>query len=249
MSLEAMGWVIRCSPYEGSTHAILLNIADTANEQYEFEFWMRQGKLMRKSRWKRSAVQKALATLISDGVLVVLVEGKGRGEPTKYRLVMSPDAPVVYDVREPGGVPKAEQPATRAPQEQPATRAPGAHEQGTLVPATRAPGARHASTVDRSDPKADPKAEPKGRAIATEVWERSDPKPAQPFIAVQKLAAKLLDAGHSHEAIVEAMLAVPTISTGWVETQLRQAKGRRPGRRQENERLTTDDGEPSGRVQ
>lgn len=57
-------------------------------------------------------------------------------------------------------------------------------------------------------------------AVAAEVWKMKNPRPATPFIAVQKIAARFLDAGHDHDAIVAAMVAVPTISIGWVEARL-----------------------------
>lgn len=65
------------------------------------------------------------------------------------------------------------------------------------------------------------------RQVAERVWERADPKPATPFIGAMKLASRLLAAGHEPDAIVEAMTAVPTISTGWVEAELARRRGKR----------------------
>lgn len=68
-------------------------------------------------------------------------------------------------------------------------------------------------------------------AVAAEVWATKNPKPATPFVAVQKIAARFLDAGHDHDAIVAAMVAVPTISIGWVESRLNGGpeRGRKSG--------------------
>jgi hypothetical protein len=85
-----------------------------------------------------------------------------------------------------------------------------------------------------------------GRAIATAVWERKkeagQPTPAQPFVAVAKIADALLSAGHQPARIIDAMVAVPTISTRWVEAELAR---RRPQRRAA---VSEDRDAPEGRV-
>lgn len=85
----------------------------------------------------------------------------------------------------------------------------------------------------------------RAREIVTKVWERSDPKPATPFVGVVKIAERLLRAGHDPQAIGRAMLAVPTISTGWVEAEIKKSSGTPPSRRAP---IDTDRDAPEGRI-
>lgn len=64
------------------------------------------------------------------------------------------------------------------------------------------------------------------RGITQRVWERRDKPPAQPFVAVVKIAQALLDAGWSSTEVEDTMTTVPTISTRWCEAELnrRQCK-------------------------
>jgi hypothetical protein len=69
------------------------------------------------------------------------------------------------------------------------------------------------------------KHETEARTIVDAVWLRLDPKPAQPYIAIVKIAEALLASGWAAPSIENAMCAVPTISTRWVESALRRARG------------------------
>ena len=95
MSAEATGWVWRRSPYRGITLVVHLAIADSVNDQNEHEMWMRQGVLAQKCRTRRATIGTALAQLVDDGYLELLVEGTGGAN--RYRFLMPADAPVVYD--------------------------------------------------------------------------------------------------------------------------------------------------------
>lgn len=102
--------------------------------------------------------------------------------------------------------------------------------------------------VPAVDPEPAPAKDPikeRAREIVTKVWERSDPKPATPFVGVVKIAERLLRAGHDPQAIGRAMLAVPTISTGWVEAEIRKSSGTPPSRRAP---IDTDRDAPEGRI-
>lgn len=88
------------------------------------------------------------------------------------------------------------------------------------------------------DPLAD------ARSLVEKVWERSNPKPATPFIAAVKIAKALLDAGHERDAIGRAMLAAPTISTRTVEIQLARARPQKPS----GPEIMEDRDGPSGRL-
>jgi len=83
------------------------------------------------------------------------------------------------------------------------------------------------------------------RALVKRVWDRCDPKPATPFIGAAKIAERLLVAGHAEQAVEEAMVAAPTISTGAVELQLNRGArgGRSPG-----PKLDTDRDAEAGRL-
>lgn len=69
----------------------------------------------------------------------------------------------------------------------------------------------------------------RGRRIAAAVWDArkaaGQSTPAQPFVAVAKIAERF--DSYDERAVVAAMLAVPTISTGWVEGELRRHARRR----------------------
>lgn len=78
--------------------------------------------------------------------------------------------------------------------------------------------------------------------LATELWKRKNPKPAQKFVAVRQVAERLLDAGHSPEAVLAAMLAVPTISIGWCEGQLNKGRATPAAVKREHVRRDAEEG-------
>ncbi len=81
--------------------------------------------------------------------------------------------------------------------------------------------------------------------IVDKVWERSDPKPATPYIGCVKIAEKLLKAGHDPQDIGRAMLEAPTISTGAVEFAINRRTKPAPSRR---EPIDTNREGPEGRI-
>ena len=98
MSAEAQAHVWRHSPYTGLAFAVLLAIGDSANDQYDYEFFMTNAKLAAKVRSTRPRVNEALARLVEDGWLV-RVHGRPnlhRGVKC-YRFVFRPDSPVAYE--------------------------------------------------------------------------------------------------------------------------------------------------------
>lgn len=64
------------------------------------------------------------------------------------------------------------------------------------------------------------------RSSANAIWTRKQPRPAIPYPAVVSIVRKLLDAGWPADAVVDAGIAVPTISIGWCESWLN--KNRKP---------------------
>lgn len=85
----------------------------------------------------------------------------------------------------------------------------------------------------------------RAKEIVDKVWERSSPKPATPYIGVVKIAEALLRAGHDPQAIGRAMLAVPTISTRWVEAEINRSGGPPESRRTP---IDTNRDAPEGRI-
>jgi hypothetical protein len=108
VSAEATGWVFRFSPYIGRAFAIHLAIADSVNDQYDYEFWMSQGRLATKARTTTPTVRQTVNQMIEDGMLTEL-EGRGgdRGgkDVRRFRLEM-PVLEAVYETRG-GGKPAA----------------------------------------------------------------------------------------------------------------------------------------------
>lgn len=122
-------------------------------------------------------------------------------------------------------------------------RAPArAHERAVTAEQPRASARKTASRARAGDPlfqvstkdlETAPTTPARGdaRAITTLVWDLKNPKPAVPFPGVVKIAQRFVDAGYEDEDIVRAMVAVPTISTGWVEAELAKRVKRAPSSR------------------
>lgn len=98
MSAECTGWVFRHSPAKGAAFAVHLAAADSANDQHDYELWMRQHRLADKARVSRRAVTDALAWLCEHGLLELLESGAQSGSANRYRFLM-PDLPVLFDGR------------------------------------------------------------------------------------------------------------------------------------------------------
>lgn len=106
MSAKAVGWVYDHSPYAGSKFAVHLAIADSANDLYGYEFWMAFGKLGRKARLSRQAVQAAVHAMTEEGALELVWQSNGgRSRPSRYKLLMPVDWPQVYEATAPEGDP------------------------------------------------------------------------------------------------------------------------------------------------
>ena len=259
MSGAATGWVGQHGPHPDDLdrggvkygnrarglRMVLLAVADAANIEGKHAH-PGIGNVARFSLYSSGGARRLLEELESEGWLVVTEQGGGRGKATVYDLAMTEARNPVLERRARGAVntgtsertavpeTRASPPQTRACQ--PETRAPGCAPNG--VP-TETP------TVEPPPPAKADAAASQGRDIATRVWEASgDTKPATPFIAVTKIAAALVKAGHSPDDIVAAMGTVPTISTRWVEAELNR---RRP-RARATTAVTQDRAAPSGRV-
>lgn len=109
MSMEAMSYVYRHSPYTGANFIIHLSIADSVNDQHNNTFWMSVAKLADKSRVARKTATAAIATIVNDGYLVL--EQKRTGGTNMYRFVFI-DRPVVFESRSNNPTYSYPQPAT-----------------------------------------------------------------------------------------------------------------------------------------
>ncbi len=93
MSAECVGWVYRYSPARGAKMLVHLAIADSANDQYGYELWMRQAWLADKARVSRRAARDALQWLTDQGLLLLVEPGKTLGKPNRYRFLMPDTVP------------------------------------------------------------------------------------------------------------------------------------------------------------
>ncbi len=107
MSLDALAYVIRQSPYRDKAFIVHSMIADVVNDANDNKFFMAVDTLARKSRVSRSTVLRTLATMTSDGFLErigreLTADGKERTDlPVRYRFLF-PDVPVVFETRSHG---------------------------------------------------------------------------------------------------------------------------------------------------
>lgn len=255
MSGKCTGWVGEHGPHpddidrEGKKYGarargmrlVLLAVADSANVDGQHSH-PGIANVARFSLYSAGQCRRTLEELEAEGWLVVTEQGGGRGRATVYTVPMDLDA-------------LAERRASRAPlaggnarTEPTQTRAPATE---TRAPATdsRASGCapngvtNGVATETTNGPTSPPAADDPARVVAKAVWEARTPRPAQPFIAIVKIADALLAAGHEPAVIERAMLAVPTISTRWVEAEInrsRPAQARRP---------VEDRSAPSGRIE
>lgn len=251
MSAEAVGWVWRRSPYRGITLVVHLAIADSVNDQNEHELWMRQAVLATKCRTRRATVNEAIAKMVTDGYLELLVEGSGGAN--RYRFLMPSDAPVVYDSQPVRARPtrRRTEPADPLPLDGGA-RSPntGCTPTAQGVRADRTGGVRQAYTEPKGTQVTQGEQPPATGSVAQplvkRVWDRSDPKPATPFIGAVKIAERLLAAGWPADAVEDAMVEAPTISTGAVELVLNRRKP--PARRGAAGPVSARRDAPEGRV-
>lgn len=161
MSAEAVGHVYRKSPYKGALLAVHHAIADSANDQHHYEFFMAQGNLATKARISRESANRALARLVEDGWLTIVEDGPHlpRGI-VRYRFEFHEDAEDVY-----------------APARRPVTRD---HTSGSTCDR----GAQDRVTGGHTEPKGEPKTD-------TRVQRTSAVRATDPVLDRQQLAANI----------------------------------------------------------
>lgn len=104
MSGDALGFVVRHSPYKGATFTVHLCIADSMSDLHGNRFWMSTSTLAAKARVSRRSASEAIAELVNDGFLSVLTspiraeDNKPTGRPGQYQFEY-PDVPLVFETR------------------------------------------------------------------------------------------------------------------------------------------------------
>ena len=174
--------------------------------------------------YSRAQTIRLLGELVAEGWLQITEGGRGRGHATVYRIAM-------------------EKRSHDETQLEPEKVSSGVDKRSHLGPEGSHPDETPTVLTTENEQREPPAPE---RLIATDVWERSDPRPATPFVGIMQIAKKLLAAGHDADAITEAMLAVPTISIRWVEGELNRGRRRPPRRRAE--KVDHDREAPGGRI-
>ena len=88
MSLKAMTWAFENSPYAQGARLVHLVLADKANDDHDYELWMKQADIARMANLSVVQVARILKQMVADGTLELLEAGRGRGNPSRYRLVV-----------------------------------------------------------------------------------------------------------------------------------------------------------------
>lgn len=87
MSLEALIWVFKNSPYPaGATFCVQLAIADWANDQHDNELFAPVKDIAEKAHVSQATCHRAISRLVEDRYLKVLDSGGGRGKPRRYHV-------------------------------------------------------------------------------------------------------------------------------------------------------------------
>jgi len=200
----------------GAARLVLLAIADSAHDSGLLTAYPRSQRLLaRKANVDDRTVRRAIDTLTATGELEVLKHGDGRDQ-ADYQVHLptigeggrdahpgrATRSPTPGEVPAPSSRPTRPNPVTTNPSAPPAD----ASGQGTLddIPA-RAP----------RNPMADA-----ARALVRRVYDNRTPRPAGAFMGLAKIAQRLLEAGHSVEAVEAAYMATPAFTTDALEFQL-----------------------------
>lgn len=229
--------VLRGFPKGGTAKILMVGIAAHDGEGGS---WPSVDTLAEYACVDRRNVQRATARLAEEGWLTITTnEGGTRNTRDNYRPNLYE---IDYDRLLEGIAGAADAPPLANPGVAPASRqgrrgrAPGVapappeqdrtgHEQDPL--SADADGGS-STLFGEPPPKPTDAVKDEAHRVTTTVWERSDPKPVWSFIGVQRMAERFLRGGWTAPEIIDAMLAVPSITQGWVEPEL---KRRRPQRR------------------
>ena len=140
MSAEATGWVFKHSPYSGAALLVHIALADAANDLNANEIWARQQYLADKARVTRQTVNRALAQMLDDGLLLLLEDHSADGQPNRYLFVIDHTVEQVFDPQ--GGVARGD-------------RGVAVDDRGVSREAT--PGVARGDTEPKENPRGEPK--------------------------------------------------------------------------------------------
>lgn len=177
-------------------------------------------RLADRLRCSATSVDRAVAELVAVDAVASRPRSRPDGSRTSNDYYVWPASPPDAElpmVRTGGGTPPHGCVGVATPvgtqEQKPGNETPGGLTPSSGVRTSGAPKRPHQEAADR---------------VARQVWDSRDPRPAQPFPAVRKVAELLLDAGWPEAAVQEGMLHAPTISTRSVEFLLNRSKlGRR----------------------
>lgn len=200
--------VVQTSPVEAPAYWVHVTLALLANDDAHVR--VSQVELARVARVSLSTMRRCVRELIDRG-LVTQVDPPNQRVPALLRL---------------DGVPQPCLPASAKRTRRGASVPPQGNRRGASEPPQAESLYLHSDLEITKQPTdvgsaltAEPNA-PTGRGIAGRIYKLKDPRPAQPFMAIVKIAEALLDAGNDPGAVERAMLVVPTISTRSVELEL-----------------------------
>lgn len=102
MSSDAVGYVVRHSPYGDKVLVAHFMVADSANDMNDNLFWLPMGELAKKMRASRTTAKAAMHKLEADGFVELVEESKGGGKAgdgaSTWRFLF-PEKPVIYETR------------------------------------------------------------------------------------------------------------------------------------------------------
>lgn len=250
MSVQAIAWVLEHSESVGVTRCVLVSIANHVDP--DGEGWVRVDRVLREANCSMASYHRAVKWAVEHGELERDVNAGGSARmpnssrPNLFRFVAiaepadtggSQDDDPTPERGSQDAYPRGTQDDyprgtqidyPRGSQDEGAYKEPSYEPSYEPSKGTAAPNEQQPLTGMPSAPAPPVDATKALQARAQEatrlVFERASPKPAVPFPGVKKIVARLLDAGWPDEAVVAACCAVPTISTGWVEAELRRRR-------------------------
>lgn len=89
MSICVSSWLRKHTAYSGSVYAVLLALADWANDEGA-NVYPGIEKLAEKAHVDERATKYVIRQLERDGVIVCVSRGRGRGNRSEWRIVMDP---------------------------------------------------------------------------------------------------------------------------------------------------------------
>lgn len=224
MSVTAMAAVFEHSQATGAARLMMLAIADSAHDSGELSAYPRsQALLARKANVDARTARRALRALEDLGELKVTQVGDGRASSDYLMLLPGLKIEGGRDAR-PG---RADRPAREGKVPAPSSRP------SPSLPVNEKGSARSAAADGQGALPGVPTGAPKppellaAQELIRRVWTARNPRPATPFVALVKIAKRLIEAGHSEADVERAFMETPAFTTAALEFQLNG--GRRRG--------------------